>query len=807
MRKISLFLTLLCSLMALNVSAKEYALRVKNQVVTDANKDDILGDGTMSFVIKEEGYFSNKYLTYTLVLNGLNMTESYQDGLKAFIENDIENLTIQCNGDNQIMAHYAIITSQDMTIKGDNLTIIFEWNGVQLGGDQAKLKTDLKKLHMICPDEHNVSDGFTKTLGHPYRHNGIVDFNNDLDLLIKAYSPAYNLYIISTPWKAMFIDEKGNELHYGTNDKGATFFLRYDSDKGDYVEPYECAKVVKLKQLNEYTITGDCDPEAGTVSLSGYYNTYLEGRSVTATFKPNPEYTFVKWSNGATENPYTFKASQDLHLTAIARHEQYFDLNLSANNDAYGTVSGAGRYILNSEQVIEAKAKAGYVFSNWSDGSYDAKRTIKMTKNFNLKANFVAEGTATEYGIEIFGHKVTSANAADVLGNGTITYDAATSTLTLNNANLESSSDTYYGAGISVDGQEEVTIQLNGTNRIACLNNCIEVGNTLTQTELYIYGPGTLNMDSENGSAIFLNSKSYVYIQKNAYLDIYRGTIRGGDEDATALYVSNSTVYIGGDNWEAEHYTAISGVKWVSLSGVSMFPTSCKYNDTEHCMTKKTGNTQYFEDVLIAPGNPDIRNYSYYTLTLENATPEAGELIGGGKFRCRTEVEIEAILLRDDYEFVGWKHHDAIGNTPFSSKDAKTTYKMEAHNETLVATFAPKAEAVGAFVHICSAVNVGGTVVPEINDWYPEGTVLNVEAVADEGYNFIGWSDGEKEAARSVTVGTEEIVLRALFAKPTSEDTALPNVEAATEVNKLLLDGELIIERAGHRYNAQGAER
>ncbi len=46
---------------------------------------------------------------------------------------------------------------------------------------------------------------------------------------------------------------------------------------------------------------------------------------------------------------------------------------------------------------------------------------------------------------------------------------------------------------------------------------------------------------------------------------------------------------------------------------------------------------------------------------------------------------------------------------------------------------------------------------------YPGGTVLKLEAVADEGYHFESWSDGVKEAVREITV-SEDLELTATFA-------------------------------------------
>ena len=63
-----------------------------------------------------------------------------------------------------------------------------------------------------------------------------------------------------------------------------------------------------------YTITAtSSNTTMGTVSGGG---TYEEGKTVTLTATPKLGYRFVNWSDGSTANPYNFKATKDVTLTA-----------------------------------------------------------------------------------------------------------------------------------------------------------------------------------------------------------------------------------------------------------------------------------------------------------------------------------------------------------------------------------------------------------------------------------------------------------------------------------------------------------
>lgn len=65
----------------------------------------------------------------------------------------------------------------------------------------------------------------------------------------------------------------------------------------------------------QYTVTAEsCDASMGCVTGSG---TYDEGTLVTLTAIPNEGYRFVRWSNGATDNPYAITLIGDTIISAL----------------------------------------------------------------------------------------------------------------------------------------------------------------------------------------------------------------------------------------------------------------------------------------------------------------------------------------------------------------------------------------------------------------------------------------------------------------------------------------------------------
>ena len=127
----------------------------------------------------------------------------------------------------------------------------------------------------------------------------------------------------------------------------------------------------------------------GTVTGAG---TYKDNATATLTATPNDGYVFKNWTkNGvveSTENPYSFTVTEDVEL--VANFDGPFcELILNTNDEAKGTVSGAGLYRPGQTATIKATPKPGYKLLYWSDRSTQATRTITMNKKEALSAYFV----------------------------------------------------------------------------------------------------------------------------------------------------------------------------------------------------------------------------------------------------------------------------------------------------------------------------------------------------------------------------------------------------------------------------------
>ncbi len=166
-----------------------------------------------------------------------------------------------------------------------------------------------------------------------------------------------------------------------------------------------------------------CNPEeGGTVSGGGSYEV---GTNCTVIAEAKPDFTFVNWTeNGdqvSSNTEYTFSVSVGRNLVANFSELQpdEYDVQVSANPNEGGTVTGGGSYQEGQSCTVKATTKPGFNFVNWTENGNQvsdmAEYTFTVTGNRILVANF-SELQSNEYGVQV------SANPSEggtVTGGGT----------------------------------------------------------------------------------------------------------------------------------------------------------------------------------------------------------------------------------------------------------------------------------------------------------------------------------------------------------------------------------------------------
>ena len=138
-----------------------------------------------------------------------------------------------------------------------------------------------------------------------------------------------------------------------------------------------------LFDRNQYALTAQCDSTQGSVTGS---STYLYEDTATVTATAAYGYHFTMWSDGITANPRSVVVTRDTMLTAQFSRNQYA---LTIHCDStQGTASGAGTYLYEDTATVTATAAYGYHFTMWSDGITANPRSVVVTRDTMLTAQF-----------------------------------------------------------------------------------------------------------------------------------------------------------------------------------------------------------------------------------------------------------------------------------------------------------------------------------------------------------------------------------------------------------------------------------
>ena len=511
-----------------------------------------------------------------------------------------------------------------------------------------------------------------------------------------------------------------------------------------------------FKELPYYTI--DVRYNSAECSVTGDGKCY-PGEDATINVTPKTGYRFVRFEIGSTgqvySTPYTFKNVQETKLVRVICRAAW-KFSVSSNNSSMGTVqitnSGvvANGYVDAGSSVnLLATPAAGYEFSHWSDGNYNATRTIKnVNQDTNLTAIFVEKGATVSYQVYVGGRQVNNKNASDILADGgSMKFNPTTNTLTLNNVHLTASKAQTLKIG-HIDG--DFTINLIGDNYIENTQTaCLVMGiTTVDKMNIDINGPGTLKMYTPYEIAWYIESDSWVNIY-GAKINILNGRIDGNK--ARGLYCgSGTTMYVG--NYQGSTKSAITGLNNLSFSGCGIVG-NYKYDTSDKRIEGSTGNV-ILGDIAIGTGS-NIEPYRPHALTLKANAEGLGQLFGSGSYFKDEQVEISAVP-EGGVRFVNWSD----GNT-----EPKRTITMSTTNKTLTATFERWATD-GGYVTVKSSNDNMGKVIYNGQEWEEMGSTITISATPQTGYIFTGWSDGNNQASRTITMGNENINLTANFAHP-----------------------------------------
>ena len=458
-----------------------------------------------------------------------------------------------------------------------------------------------------------------------------------------------------------------------------------------------------------------------------------------------------------------------------------FNINVEANNAAYGTVSGGGTFDQGATCTITATANSGYEFKKWTKDGSDVSTSESYTFTVTEDATYVAvfgEPAVTYYTVS------TAANPAaggTVTGGGTYASGTEVTLTATPNEGYEfvkwNDNNTDNPRTITVTGDVTYTAQFSlKTYNLSVSANPVTGGN-VTGGGNYPYGEYVTITATPNEGYQFLNwndgvtqaSRTVRVISDATYVahfaDVttttYTVTVVSGDP-------TMGTVTGGGTYPEGSEITISA-----SPFGTNVFK---KWDDdnTDNPRTVTVTADVTYTAIFEAP--------TLYTITVVSLNPEMGSVSGGGNFPMGAEVTIQANPL-GGYYFDGWTDNNydnprtvtVTGNATYSAKFSA----QQAETFMLTVTCNP--------MH--GYVEGGGN--------YLSGTNVTVTAVPYDGYEFDHWNDNVTQNPRTVTVsnnmtlvaffkatgvGENGETVMSLYPNPAKESIRLKGIESNSEV-------------------------
>ena len=139
----------------------------------------------------------------------------------------------------------------------------------------------------------------------------------------------------------------------------------------------------------------------GTITPAPGIYTFHVGDTAVAQATPATGYHFNQWmismaglTDSMPNNPVTmilptYLAGASITMTATYAPNLY-SIDVYANDNTLGTVTGSGQYAYNSYATISATPAAHCYFVQWNDGDTNAVRNVLVTGNASYTATFQA---------------------------------------------------------------------------------------------------------------------------------------------------------------------------------------------------------------------------------------------------------------------------------------------------------------------------------------------------------------------------------------------------------------------------------
>lgn len=333
---------------------------------------------------------------------------------------------------------------------------------------------------------------------------------------------------------------------------------------------------------NGKTITLIANP-VGAGSPTATPNPAILGATVTLIPTPSSCYEFSSWSSSdvTVSNDQFVMPEQNVTVTANYIVKQY-NVSVTSNNTAYGTVTGSGVYGCGSTAVLTATPKTGYKFVGWYENNNEtaatttysfvvtSSRTIVAKFAINITITFTRNSVAyTSNGMQIDAN--TPRYETGKFGQGIFIEEGTINLLTANQSSVETDSsglEVWTVSGDVIDIERDTTTAWHG-NVSAKSNQPVEFGIRTTpqptSTTAGIYYTGSVYAKSSNPQTAklqiwFLPSNTSFTVNINLTTSWTRFSVtRQAPSGTTSVYIQlisapNNTIWWDGAQLEPKMY-------------------------------------------------------------------------------------------------------------------------------------------------------------------------------------------------------------------------------------------------------------
>ena len=378
-------------------------------------------------------------------------------------------------------------------------------------------------------------------------------------------------------------------------------------------------------------------------------------------------------------------------------------------------IYNSGKFILDARDVQGAKVFAGqFNTDTWPEiaskvyyqGNFSGDTEIRLdyfSDELNISKYTYVENLV-EYDIYVGGIRIDESNQDDLFGDGKVSYNPITNTLTLNNYSFTGKGYIYDNDGPEIDvaaciyAEQDLIINLIGENHInpapdyadeeAELSG-IEISNSSTLT---FKGTGSLIMDSN-----YVSIYAYNIIIKSGTFNIKGWTslagyesvsIEGGQLLLTAseratpygklilsnykgqyvLIVSRNTDGSSPEDFTGDHFQVIY-LKYISLTPKASYNITINSNNGTDVTADDISYGEY-----ILPDNPfeAIAHYHFVGWSLD----VAGDIIEDEKITVTEDTTIYAIWAKDTYVISFAHSQGAQGEMEDVSKEYGSSFEI-----------------------------------------------------------------------------------------------------------------------------------